>query len=1301
LLRESLLRAKSVEEINIRNTVAIKDLNKQLAQTENFSMSMKMKVKMRDSEIQRLKRKEGAPPDATMEEIIKTEVDAVKQELQSEVVKYKLASEELERRLSVYESQDTSSVDDGTDNKPTKREPATPFTLWSSAQEVDFQHDLSTAMTDLEAKNEEFQRHVDEMGRGMFLAHFGFTLDEAQDLKIHNAELKSKLNEVTITSDATKIALSAALAKSSELESTLLTTKGEFESKKCEFECEKLQLTATISCLNDDITERSNEILVLKGNIKHSDDEMVKVQQEKDRELRDQHNKLMKDNMILVQASRDLQVTIDEQKKQLESKSAMLADLEKKVSYVCEQMEAAGVKHKESICAIKEKLSDAESIIASQKKSLQESDVRMTELEDANQSWSEEAAELSQQLEETSIRLLETKQELESSLESIDNLNSQVETLIANHDEEKAMHSSALDQISMLSGDISKLQGELIQGRDDLEAQNALRLKLETIVSETAETLASTQATNASLVEEISEAKSVIELKNLEIVELQKVADDREIRITNLDEELVTKTNEIAIKDQDIEDSKKSMEDLNIDMSALHQSLAEKVLQFQQLESSLSSAQIELDEKTTEIDQAKATIEEVHVEREELQSQVTRGLTAMNEMKAAIADKDNVIESKNQELANSCNSIEHLKDEVLSLQDKEAEDNKLITGLSNSLKLKELDIEHLQTSVTDLTNDKNESIKLSKRQTQELTSKSRLLNEMEMSLAESRRKLECELVNKKILESELSNHKSMVTTRDQEIKELESDLDNVSKKRDHLQNEVSELKVENHHLMSDLDKLHNQVNKLSAEKSAFDNEKTDLLEQIISANAANITYEEEISALNQESTVVTEKLAQLTQALSVKDEDLSKLKIALSSAQAETFDVNEQLSIEKEAVEMRSQLLADATDQIDSLEKEKVELTSSTLALQSQLQSETEKSGHSSEEVKKLQALLSEKGVALSELSTNVTEANTEITALTEELGDLRTKLVILKAEKNSTDQAYDSIDEAIDVLRAAANANESPERVSSMLKDLECTVTQKNKRLGQLLVQLIALSSSNNKTKQHVAALESDIVARDVAVADTKKELELMTAEKIRLEGDIDSFKARESEEKSAKMRERFARLETISKLETMQTHLESIKAKYAESTDVVKARDDELRALRATLRESKEALSSLQIELAEVNKEKDKLCGHNNNKQKIQLHMLLKKNIEEQTQSLRNMQEQLSKVTQERDQAIDECRRAKQHQIKDGASTSKKLGGDATNVPQMVRRSQVKRKPLADATSSCDNQVRVESESKASLNL
>jgi chromosome segregation ATPase len=607
-----------------------------------------------------------------------------------------------------------------------------------------------------------------------------------------------------------------------------------------------------------------------------------------------------------------------------------------------------------------------------------------------------------------------------------------------------------------------------------------------------------------------------------------------------------------------------------------------------------------------------------------------------------------------------------------------------------------------------------------RRKEHELSTKSELLNAMERSLAETTRSMEGESLHKQIAESELSNCKSILTVRDDEIKQLEDDKHRIAQKMEQLQtlfseqntqleasrDEVTSLEHQRQQLTADVDVMSAEMIQLEDKRTALDAEKADILNQLLTANATNINYEEDIALLSKKALRSSEQMETLTYSLSNQEQENKKLSNALSMVEAEKNELVSQLKIDNDAVELRSQLLADANDQIDTLEKDIIVLVEDNRALKSSQQDDRQLLAESEKEMKLVESSMKEKIDLISTLSVQLDEVQTELLSVSSESKTAANRLAQIQSESDSTMDAYTSIREAITALNTMTENGETVDDVisSEMLQDLQTTVSGKNQHLGELLTTLLSFSSSNNEAKQQIGLLEMELKQDKTVFVELQKSLELVTAEKMKLECDIDSFKERENEEKSAKMRERFARLETISKLESMQQQLESIKAKHAESMNVVKERDDELRTLRATIRESKETISRLQIDLSEVNKEKDKLCGHQNNKQKIQLHMLLKKNIEEQTQSLKHMQEQLSKVTLERDQAVDECRRVQQqhhhHQAAAGpgtgpsttSTTSKKLAAGENNsatVPQMVRRSQVKRTPLADTTTSSDNRI------------
>ena len=70
----------------------------------------------------------------------------------------------------------------------------------------------------------------------------------------------------------------------------------------------------------------------------------------------------------------------------------------------------------------------------------------------------------------------------------------------------------------------------------------------------------------------------------------------------------------------------------------------------------------------------------------------------------------------------------------------------------------------------------------------------------------------------------------------------------------------------------------------------------------------------------------------------------------------------------------------------------------------------------------------------------------------------------------------------------------------------------------------------------------------------------------------------------------------------------------------------------------------------------ENAKLCGHRNNKQKIQLHMQLKKEMEDQSATIRHLQEQVAHLTLERDASVAECEKLRVGPAKENATRSSK---------------------------------------------
>ena len=114
-----------------------------------------MKIKMRDSEIARYKKlKEPSSstdantdgisatvPSVTVEETVRTEVELVREELQSEVLRLRVECEELQRRLALSTSASDATIT--VDGDARSGNGTSLGSLWSEVAEGTFQNNVS------------------------------------------------------------------------------------------------------------------------------------------------------------------------------------------------------------------------------------------------------------------------------------------------------------------------------------------------------------------------------------------------------------------------------------------------------------------------------------------------------------------------------------------------------------------------------------------------------------------------------------------------------------------------------------------------------------------------------------------------------------------------------------------------------------------------------------------------------------------------------------------------------------------------------------------------------------------------------------------------------------------------------------------------------------------------------------------------------------------------------------------------------------------------------------------------------
>lgn len=395
LLSEALERCQFVDDERMRAERSCSDLSSRLSQMEKLAMQTKMKLKMRDSEIQRLKKGAAEGEVFTAEEISSAEISAVREEMQIEVLKYRLRCEELERRL---------------------RAPGG-GSVYDETRELNFQHDLIS-------KVELAEKKFDALSRGCFESAVGFDLDEARSMKAKIGQLEGCIEE----NNDKNVSLRDSLIKmqqmlsDKELEMSAFTKTAERELR------DATQRASELSGKNADI-QRDLDAYIKEGQLQQkTESEAMEALKQKEVAARGEYNRAMKDNSVLLKRCSDLESSLEELQSVAKSESSRASELESKL----EQAQARVAEMNSKIQALQLELANSESTISSQARIVQ----NLKELaERLEQQVGEITLQFNAEIRSLQCDLLQKKKDLENALcdrdrldECLSNLDAQLQT---------------------------------------------------------------------------------------------------------------------------------------------------------------------------------------------------------------------------------------------------------------------------------------------------------------------------------------------------------------------------------------------------------------------------------------------------------------------------------------------------------------------------------------------------------------------------------------------------------------------------------------------------------------------------------------------------------------------------------------------------------------------------------------------------------------------------------------------------------------------------------------------------------
>ena len=314
-------------------------LLRRLEQEDKVMMSLKMKLKMKEAEIKRLKKKQdidsvdkGEYVDMNIQEIIKIETNVVKEEFQSEILKYRNQIEELELfKNKVYVMKNENHVnnngvrEEGNDTKSTEKSDM----LWTNSNEITFQHDVLQSVSNALSAHNELMLKFDSVANDRFVEVCGLTIQEAKSLENRCLRAESRAEAAEVKLNELRLNLLSEQRRVTELESINTEQKRDYEKQLLLQQKQNLNLEERMEQIQYDLLLKEEKIESLNLTYDKMKDFISKEEfQVIELQFKEQLTVFMNDNTLLLCKMKELEQLIEEQKEVINNKDNMMKEME-------------------------------------------------------------------------------------------------------------------------------------------------------------------------------------------------------------------------------------------------------------------------------------------------------------------------------------------------------------------------------------------------------------------------------------------------------------------------------------------------------------------------------------------------------------------------------------------------------------------------------------------------------------------------------------------------------------------------------------------------------------------------------------------------------------------------------------------------------------------------------------------------------------------------------------------------------------------------------------------------------------
>ena len=694
---------------------------------------------------------------------------------------------------------------------------------------------------------------------------------------------------------------------------------------------------------------------------------------------------------------------------------------------------------------------------------------------------SQDRSRLESELQNKEASLVEIHQDkgrLEDELQELDNQHQEaINQVISSKNDLSQVVSSLKDEVSSLSQQLAENESALNDSqyeRDDLNSEMEL-LKEQLSKVEQSE---DSQKTDT---EDPEQKVPILEAKVRELLEFNKVLDNRKSELEVEIHELSNKTEALEADLAKVKEQSSNLIDVE-EKSRLEDTVAT-------LQQELKTAVSDREQRETELQDALA----------QKDSELATTLSQKDHLNRSLSEK----EEQNQDLSHNYEQkFKELSDLQLDSEALVAEKEALMLDLKYSEQAIEDQKRQFETSIQEL----SDSRELDDSNVQDEYEKLILLkNVQDANLSKLKGKvddLEDQLSqSKEMLDSTLDNHKQLTDM----VKEKDSDVKNLAEENSFLFKAVEDGKTK---LKQQLDEV-KRLEGIDARLDELKDEKASLANRIKELEEAGNHWQDAESKTLSLITEMETEMNQFKESLQDKDKEVSRLNLVIEEHETSLSELQDQYTKQSNKLDLSQSQLAESMSNLAALDQSIQDKDYQIQAINKELDDTKEMLSNSR---------LDESDASIMEKEADISELQSEVDTLSAELSNANQSFLEKLEQKEQDIRNLQN-----HVAQSNQDVDEQQRKSNDIQDKMERITAQKDKRISELQDKVDDLSPTKNSKNignhsgdmdingTNGTVIESQVIVRDVeltqttppnmhpAMSDTEKQFEKMVQERDR----------------------------------------------------------------------------------------------------------------------------------------------------------------------------------------------------------